>query len=109
MRLHRFSASRQLLFTDDETMTTAFNPGDPAMPDSGIFGLPRDITDQRVILIPVPWEATTSYGAGTANGPEAILRASRQVDLFDVEVGDPWAAGIVMLPESESVRGWNAE
>jgi agmatinase len=90
-------------------MTLPFNPGDPAMPDSGIFGLPRDVSDQRVILIPVPWEATTSYRGGTAEGPAAILHASHQVDLHDIEVGDPWATGIVMLEESSAVRAWNAE
>lgn len=74
-----------------------------------IFGLPCSPEEARVVLVPVPFEATTSYGAGTVDGPGAIRQASRQVDLFDVETGRPDAAGIAMLPEPEQVRGWNDE
>lgn len=38
-------------------------------------------------VLPIPYEATTSYGAGTRNGPAAIIAASRQVELFDREFG----------------------
>lgn len=34
-------------------------------------------------VIPVPFEASVSYGGGTANGPEAILEASQQLELWD--------------------------
>jgi agmatinase len=37
----------------------------------------------RGVVVPVPWEATVSYGAGTAKGPAAILDASRYVELYD--------------------------
>lgn len=37
-------------------------------------------------VLPIPYEATTSYGAGTRNGPPAIIAASRQVELFDREL-----------------------
>lgn len=57
--------------------------------------------DARVHLIAVPWEVTTSYGGGTSHGPEAIRRASHQVDLFDLEVGDAWKAGYVMPATSQ--------
>ena len=39
--------------------------------------------DAAVVVLPVPYEATVSYGGGTAKGPEAILRASAQVELYD--------------------------
>lgn len=39
----------------------------------------------RVVILPVPLEATVSYGKGTANGPAAIIAASQQVELFDRE------------------------
>jgi agmatinase len=61
------------------------------------------------VVIPVPWEVTTSYRAGTAEGPRAILEASRQVDLYDVETGMPYKAGLALLEESVQVRAWNAE
>ena len=40
----------------------------------------------RVVILPVPYEHTSSYGRGSKNGPEAILRASHQVELYDEEL-----------------------
>ncbi|OFZ12174.1 MAG: hypothetical protein A2Z20_09100 [Bdellovibrionales bacterium RBG_16_40_8] len=53
----------------------------------GIFGLETIKQRSHVILTPVPWEVTTSYGSGTSLGPQAILDASSQLDLFDLERG----------------------
>lgn len=89
-------------------MSHDFDPGGAASFD-GIYGLPHSVDEARVVVIPVPWDATTSYRAGTSNGPAAILDASRQVDLFDVETGRPYEAGIAMLPISDEVVGWNDE
>jgi agmatinase len=88
-------------------MSAAFDPSAAAAADSGIFGLPHSAEEAHVVLIPVPFEATTSYGGGTSDGPNAILEASRQVDLFDVETGRPYARGIALLPEPEEWRAWN--
>lgn len=79
-----------------------FDPDAPAQPGSGIFGLSTPEDEARVVLLPVPFEATVSYRGGTALGPEAILAASAQVDLFDLETGRPYEAGIAMrrLPEA---------
>ena len=82
------------------------DPSGPAAFD-GIYGLPSAPEKSEVVLIPVPWEATVSYGAGTAKGPEAILRASRQVDLLDRETGRPYEAGILLLPVPGEVRAWS--
>jgi agmatinase len=78
-------------------MSNPFDPDAAAVGD-GIFGLPHTPDESDVVLVPVPWEATTSYGTGTANGPEAILRASKQLDLSDRETGRPFDHGIAMLP-----------
>jgi len=86
-----------------------FDPNAAADPSAGVFGLPHRPEDAGVVLVPVPWEATTSYRPGTARGPSAILAASHQVDLFDVETGAPYRAGIAMLDEADEVRAWNAE
>jgi agmatinase len=88
-------------------MATHFDPSAAAPSDSGIFGLPHSPEEAHVVLVPVPFEATTSYGGGTSEGPNAILEASRQVDLFDVETGRPYERGIAMLPESDELRAWN--
>ena len=43
--------------------------------------------DAKFIVLPVPYEATTTYGQGTKNGPSAILSASQHVEEFDEELG----------------------
>ncbi len=57
------------------------------------LGLPEEISSperSQGWLLPVPYESTTSYGAGTRDGPAAILAASRQVELYDHECqGEP--------------------
>ena len=60
------------------------------------------------MLLPVPWEATTSYGGGAAEGPAAIRHASMQVDLHDLDVDRPWQHGIHMLEESSVLVAKNA-
>src|SRR6266496_1069293 len=87
----------------------AFDPSAAALPGSGVFGLPHSEREAGVVLVPVPFEATTSYGGGAARGPEAILAASRQVDLFDVETGRPYEAGVHMLPIPERIAALDAE
>jgi agmatinase len=69
-------------------------------PSGGIFGLTNDFADAKIHLLPIPWEVTTSYGRGASFGPAAILRASRQVDLFDFETADAWKVGYFMHPIS---------
>lgn len=56
------------------------------------IGLP-DPKDSLFHVIPVPYEATVSYGGGTSNGPEAILEASQQLEIYDGE-GTPGEHGI---------------
>lgn len=59
-----------------------------------------DIDNARAIVLPVPYEGTTSYGHGTKDGPMAILRASAQVELYDDELDwSPVLAGIATAAE----------
>lgn len=51
-------------------------------------------------VIPAPLEATVSYGGGTANGPEAILLASDQLETWD-GMSIPYDAGIHTSPPVE--------
>lgn len=85
-----------------------FDP-DAAAEGGGIYGLPFTPDDAKVVIIPVPFEATTSYGGGTSRGPAAVLEASKQVDLFDRDTGRPYEAGIAMLPVPKKIVRWNAE
>ena len=87
---------------------TTFDPSAAAMFD-GIYGLPHTEAEAKCVLVPVPFEATTSYRPGTKNGPRAILAASRQVDLWDVELGRVYEPGIFCAKESDTVRAWSDE
>jgi len=64
--------------------------------NDGMFGLPFTLEECETVLIPVLWEVTVSYGGGTAKGPQAILDASYQVDLYDPIVNNGWHKGIAM-------------
>ncbi len=86
-----------------------FDPDAAAVGDTGIYGLPFTPEESRVVIVPVPFEATTSYGGGTSNGPAAVFEASKQVDLFDQETGRPYEAGIAMLDVPQQILDWNAE
>jgi agmatinase len=74
-----------------------FDP-DAAATGDGLFGLATKVEEANLVVIPVPFDATTSYRPGTASGPAAVLDASRQVDLEDLQYGAIWRAGFAMLP-----------
>lgn len=73
-----------------------FNTSDAVSSEFGIFGIPSSEEGSRVVLLPVPWEVTTSYGVGASLGPQIILQASEQVDLFDLETEKAYEAGYFM-------------
>jgi len=74
----------------------SFDPNSPGDPDAQVYGLPFTCEEADIVLVPVPWEVTTSYGGGTSRGPEAIRAASFQVDLFHPEFPGLWKRGIAM-------------
>jgi agmatinase len=72
-------------------------------PSHNFLGLSRDASSferAHAVVLPVPYEATVSFGKGTSRGPKAILDASRQVEFFDEEtkreIGEE--VGIATLP-----------
>src|SRR5204863_5283217 len=59
-----------------------------------------DFENARVVILPIPLDRTTSYVAGTRNGPHEILVASSHMELWDEETGtDVHSIGIFTLPE----------
>ena len=58
----------------------------------------------QVVILPVPFEQTTSYGQGTKNGPKAIIEASRQVELYDPSFGDE-IQNLVPVATAPPVKG----
>ncbi len=58
-----------------------------------------DFANARVLVLPVPFEKTVSYGTGTGEGPAAIIEASRYIELYDEDIGGETAQiGIHTLP-----------
>ncbi len=78
-----------------------FDPSAAASTESGLFGLPNDPGEAAVHVLPVPFDATASYRKGAWKAPAAVLRASRQVDLFDLATGRPYEAGICLLEDED--------
>ncbi|OCQ98340.1 agmatinase [Nostoc sp. MBR 210] len=74
-----------------------YNPSGVGEINGNLFGLPFDYESANLIVFAVPWEVTVSYGAGTANGPQRILDASTQLDLFDFDNPDGWKQGIFLV------------
>ncbi|MBC7773775.1 MAG: agmatinase family protein [Pyrinomonadaceae bacterium] len=86
-----------------------FDPDAAAQPGTGIFGLPFERKDAGIVLVPVPFDATTSYGNGTAKGPEAIRVASMQVDLHDHQFGPVYKRGIFTEPHADDIAALSVE
>ncbi len=65
------------------------------------------LEESRAVVMQVPYDGTTSFRAGTREGPHAIITASRQLELFDRELGRDIAeeVGIHTLPEMEPDTG----
>ena len=82
-----------------------FNPDENGLVANGIFGLPFTPEESQIVLLPVPWEVTVSYGTGTANGPQAILDASQQLDLYDPIFPGGWRVGMAMEEVSKEWSG----
>lgn len=69
------------------------------------LGLPAEETsyeNAHAVILPVPYDSTTSYRAGTREGPAALLMASRNVELYDIDLDcEPLNSGVCTLPELE--------
>jgi agmatinase len=65
------------------------------------LGIPSDFSEfekSKFVILPVPYEQTTTYQQGTKNGPGAIIKASHEVETFDEELKfEPYRAGICTL------------
>lgn len=85
------------------TDLSGFDPSSVGNPNNNIFGLPFSEEDSRLVILPIPWEVTVSYNAGTARAPDHIFTASLQVDLFDPEYRDIWKQGIFMREPNKKI------
>lgn len=82
-----------------------FAPDDVGVANGNYFGLPFRAEESELVLLSAPWDATVSYNAGTAEGPESMIEASTQVELRDIHYPEGWKRGIGTVPVDE----WFAE
>ncbi|MCZ6527771.1 MAG: arginase family protein, partial [Candidatus Dadabacteria bacterium] len=69
----------------------------------GLDAADTDLNRAKVVILPVPFERTVSFGRGTSKGPHSIIYASRSLELYDDELGyEPCGVGIHTLCELES-------
>lgn len=86
-----------------------FDPNGVGVENGHFIGLPFEEAEAEVVLLPVPWDVTVSYRAGTAGGPANILQASTQLDLYDPAVSEAWKMGLYMRPPNTYWQQRSAE
>lgn len=86
-----------------------FDPNGIGLDNGKFIGLPFDEEDARIVMLSIPWDASVSYGEGTALGPANILKASTQLDLYHPEIEDAWKLGIYMRPAENWILQLNNE
>ncbi len=79
-----------------ESNKAPFDPNGPGVNNGQLYGLPVSANEAAVWIIPVPWDTTVSYRAGTALGPAAILEASGQVEVYDESRKEAWKPGLFL-------------
>lgn len=82
---------------------TVFNPNEIGIANGNYFALPYKLEESKIALLSVPWDVTVSYREGSHKGPQAIIDASVQVDLFDSMVPNAWEVSIGTIPLENSV------
>src|SRR5687768_11374939 len=86
-----------------------FNPSTVGIKNGNLFGLPFDYEDCPIVILPVQWDVTVSYGVGTHAGHEAIMAASPQLDFYDNDNVNAWKTGFHLLPVSRGIKDINHE
>jgi agmatinase len=87
-----------------QEIIAGFDPGGVGLDNGNLFGFPFDYETADIVVLGVPWEVTVSYRAGTAQGPQAVLQASPQLDFYDLDHPTGWHQGIFMEPISAALQ-----
>lgn len=85
-----------------------FDPNGVGIANGNIFGFPYTESEASIVIVPIPWDATASYGKGTSEGPEAILAASTQLDFYHPELDRAYETKVFMSPVSQEWKEINA-
>ncbi|NET06222.1 MAG: agmatinase family protein [Symploca sp. SIO2B6] len=84
-----------------------FNPNGITRPNGCFFGFPYSVEEAAIVFLPVPWDVTTSYREGAANGPQAILDASVQLDWYDFDLPKAWQTKCGTIPINSTIQDQN--
>ncbi|MEZ5056088.1 MAG: agmatinase family protein [Saprospiraceae bacterium] len=95
--------------SNKSTKIEQFDPSGVGVKNGHFIGLPFTEEEASIILVSVPWDVTVSYSDGTSTGPENILEASSQLDLYDPDVDNAWKMGIYMRPPEDKMLASNRE
>ncbi len=90
-----------------KSLTMSFDPNGVGIANGNLFGFPVTKEEATIVIIPVPWDATASYGKGTSDGPQAILDASTQLDFYHPKLDKAFETKVFMTPISEEWKAIN--
>lgn len=85
-----------------------FDPNNSATESSGLFALPYATGDASLVIVPVPWDATSSQARASGGAPDAVFAASKYVELFDPKLGPLYRKGIAMDAAREEIATLNS-
>lgn len=88
-------------------MDNQFDPNGVGIANGNIFGFPVTIENADIVITPIPWDATASYGKGASDGPKAILDASTQLDFYHPKLEEAWKTNVFMSPISSEWKKIN--
>lgn len=88
-------------------MENNFDPNGVGIANGNLFGFPVSENEATIVVIPVPWDATASYGKGTSDGPKVILEASTQLDFYHPQLPNAWNTKVFMTPISDEIKQIN--
>ena len=74
-----------------------------------LFDLSFSREESMVVLLGVPWDVTVSYGEGASLGPQALLKASSQIDLCDPDLGEIYKKGFFLESFSDTMMQKNCQ
>lgn len=87
----------------------SFDPNGVGIANGNLFGFPVTEKEADIVVIPVPWDATASYGKGTSDGPQAILDASTQLDFYHPKLENAFQTKVFMTPISSEWKDINTK
>lgn len=73
-----------------------FDPNGVGVANGNIFGFPVDEEEANIVILPIPWDTTASFGKGTCRGPEQILEVSTQLDFYHPKLSKAYNTKVFM-------------